>query len=235
MNLNKVIAGIKYLSGKFSFGTKDEKKRILPDSLRLTPIIAKKSASQLRDEAHQRRIIRDTEIAQRIQSEQARIIREALVRTNYLQREQEAEQERLNGQRLRNMAIHERNRRSNAAATQARIDEERRNICSICLERFELINRTVTPCNHVFHTTCLCRFFNTCSGANRSCKVCPNCRTPFNDLEVTQMCPGIIPLRPVASIGIIPSNFRPGSSFSDLFNQDNPNTGLPYTYQELRN
>ena len=234
MSLIKVIADIKYLSGNFSFGTKDEKKRTLPDSLRLTPIIAKKSASQLRNEAHQRRIIRDAEIAQRNQSEQARIIREALVRTNYLQREQEAEQARVNAQQSRNMAIYERNRISNAVATQARIDEERRNICSICLERVGELNRTVTPCNHVFHTTCLCRFFNTCSGANRSCKICPNCRTPFNDLEVTQMCPGIIPLPIAASVGIIPSNFRPGSSFSDLFNQVNPNTGLPYTYQELR-
>jgi len=58
--------------------------------------------------------------------------------------------------------------------------------CVICYEPLLNEATVTTPCNHIFHTRCLCSWFNT------NYKTCPYCRRLFNPGEITSMCPGIV-------------------------------------------
>ena len=57
-------------------------------------------------------------------------------------------------------------------------------ICSICCENFnnlEYVHKT--PCNHLYHIECLEEWRNTENSNNCTINTCPNCRSPFTDVE----------------------------------------------------
>lgn len=114
-----------------------------------------------------------------------------------------------------------------------RVEYENINECGICQETIYGTIK-ITPCGHRFHPDCICRWFVSCK--DRSCKSCPMCRTPFDDIQINQMCPNIVILpepEPIAK-SWVNDPMRPGAprNFSDFF--INPYTGNQMDYAEMR-
>ena len=58
--------------------------------------------------------------------------------------------------------------------------------CTICYGVLSSEPAVTTPCNHTFHTRCLCSWLET----NK--QTCPYCRRVFQPEEISSMCPGIV-------------------------------------------
>jgi len=58
--------------------------------------------------------------------------------------------------------------------------------CNICYTPLSSEAAVTTPCNHIFHTRCLCSWL----GNNK--KSCPYCRREFNPEEIKFMCPEFV-------------------------------------------
>ena len=209
----KVLADIVYLRGRhFSFGM-DGKKRKLPDSL-ASSVPNKKPPKQTRAEI-------SAAAAQRQAANIAQKLQQATQRQAYQGRRDAAAVEAA-------AAEAQERRERNAAILREREEYERNNTCGICLATM-YGNLTTTPCNHRFHTECICEWFAKCNGDGKI-KACPLCRAPFTDEQINAMCPAIN-LKPTLKL---PADFTPGMSFQDMTSRINPNTGQPFTYYELR-
>ena len=218
----KVLADISYLRGRhFSFGMDNDepKKRKLPESLNK---VHAKPPKQTRAEI-------SANIAQRQAAAEAVRNQQATQRQAYQERRAAAAVEAAAAAVETATAEAQERRERNAAILQEREEYDRENTCGICLAT--MYGRpTTTPCNHRFHTECICEWFAK-SNRDNKIKACPLCRAPFTDEQVNAMCPEIAIPKPTFKL---PADFTPGMSFQDMATRINPNTGQPFTYYELR-